>query len=81
MPFVNSSRTFSCFLRLKKEGESIVFVWLFYGRFLSSRIASTTPIMIITIITAAIPYSRLANDAKPVTGVGYGAIVPVLDQH
>jgi hypothetical protein len=43
-----------------------------YGRFLRSRIASIAPIMIITTITATIPYSRLANDAKPVGGEAVG---------
>ena len=52
-----------------------MFCFFVYGRFLSVRIASTAPIMIITIITAAIPNSKLANDAKPVTGVGYGGAV------
>ena len=46
-----------------------------YGCFLIVRTASTTPIMIITIITAAIPNSRLPVDAKPVGGDGYGDAV------
>ena len=37
--------------------------------------ASTAPIMIMTIMTAAMPYSKLAVDAMPVSGVAVGAVV------
>ena len=63
----------AAFLRTKKGESSFCFASLAYGCFLSVRIASTTPIMTITIITAAIPNSRLEVDAKPVTGAAVGA--------
>ena len=44
-----------------------------YGRFLSVRTANIAPMMIITIITAAIPYSTVVVDASPVTGAAVGA--------
>ena len=46
-----------------------------YGRFLSITASIAAPIMTITIITAAIPSSRLLVDAKPVAGEGYGDAV------
>ena len=52
-----------------------VFETLVYGRFLVTSIASTAPMMIITIIIAAIPYSTVSVDAKPVSGVAVGAVV------
>ena len=50
-------------------------VFVVYGCFLVTRIASTTPIMTMTTMTAAMPYSKLAKDARPVSGVAVGAVV------
>ena len=47
----------------------------FYGFFLNKSKPSMAIAMTITIITAAIPSSTVAVDAKPVTGVGVGAAV------
>ena len=44
-----------------------------YGRFLSVRTASTTPMMIITIIIAAAANSTVDVDASPVGGEAVGA--------
>jgi len=38
-----------------------------------TRIASTVPIMIITMIIAMIPYITVVFEAKPVSGVAVGA--------
>jgi hypothetical protein len=57
----------------KKERKWFLFASLAYGRLLRVRIASTAPIMIITITTTAIPNSKLAVDAKPVGGAAVGA--------
>ena len=81
---VNLGGTFSAlilffityFVRTKKGGScSWVRLLSFYGRFLSVRIASIAPIMTITIITAAIPNSRLPVDAKPEGGEAVGGAV------
>ena len=45
----------------------------FYGCSLVTRIASTAPIMTMTTMTATMPYSKLAKDARPVGGVAVGA--------
>ena len=61
-------------LRLKK-GKVVRCVRLlyFYGRFLSISTIIAAPIMIITIITAAIPNSTVPVDASPVGGAAVGA--------
>jgi hypothetical protein len=61
--------SYSLLLKQKKEGK-VALICSLYGCFLSVRIASTTPIMTMTIITAAIPSSTVPVDAKPVTGDG-----------
>jgi len=56
------------FLKVLKRGEGGFCLASFaYGRLLRANMI-TTPIMTITTITAAIPNSKLANDAKPETG-------------
>ena len=46
---------------------------LFYGRFLVTRIASTAPMMIMTMTIATIPYMSVLFEAKPLSGVADGA--------
>ena len=58
-------------LKTLKKRKS--FSFLVYGRFLSISIASTAPIMTMTIIIATIPYMSVAFEAKPVSGVAVGA--------
>ena len=72
--FWSLSNTF-VFEGLKKGESGFCLASWVYGRFLSVKTASTAPIMIMTIITAAIPNSRLPVDASPVTGEGYGDAV------
>ncbi len=48
---------------------------LVYGRFLVTKIASTAPMMTITMIIATIPYMSVLFDAKPASGVAVGANV------
>jgi len=50
-------------------------VFVVYGCFLVTRIASTAPMMIMMMAIAMIPYSTVAFDAKPVVGVAVGAAV------
>jgi hypothetical protein len=65
-----------CFLRLKK-GESIVFVWRFYGRFLSISSITTARTTMIRTNKPAIAGTKYmsATDA----GVGVGATVVAAD--
>jgi uncharacterized membrane protein YccF (DUF307 family) len=53
----------------------VVLLLCFYGFFLSKSNATMAIAMIITIITATIPYVRADIVAKPVTGVAVGAAV------
>jgi hypothetical protein len=77
---VNLTRAFSALILFSiafselKKGRKVVFVFAStaYGRFLSISMI-TAPIMIITIITAAIPNSTVPVDARPVTGGAVGA--------
>ena len=62
---------FNAFKKIK--GGNVVLFGIFYGRFRSINSASTAPIMITTIITAAIPNSTVPVDAKPDTGAAVGA--------
>ena len=50
-------------------------VFLVYGRFLVTRIASTAPTMIITMIIATTPYSRAFWVERLLAGVAVGAVV------
>jgi len=59
----------------KGEDECCLHLLSLYGRFLNRTASIATPIMTMAIITAAIPNSRLANDAKPETGEAVGAVV------
>jgi hypothetical protein len=64
------------FLKDQKKGKGIVVLVLsFYGCFLVTSIASTTPMMTITMIIATIPYMSVLFEAKPESGVAVGADV------
>jgi hypothetical protein len=64
------------FKKIKKKKEvDFVVVCSLYGFFLSIINASTAPIMTMTTMTATMPYSKLADDARPVSGVAVGADV------
>ena len=62
------------FLRGLKKGKGFVYsIFLVYGRFLVTSIASTAPIMIITIMIATPMYSSVVCVATPLSGVAVGA--------
>ena len=70
-----SSPIFFSIAVTKKGGRIFCFVTLVYGCFLVTRIASTTPMTIMTMIMATPMYMRPFCVAKPLTGVAEGAVV------
>ena len=61
------------FKGLKKGKVKFLCLLLLYGCFLIINSASTTPIIMMTIITATIPSSTVDVDARPVGGEAVGA--------
>lgn len=80
---LNYARAFSApfgfpvlFLNPKKRGKVMLIPFVSpYGLFLIVSIASTAPIMTMTMMMATIPYSMVVLDAKLVAGVAVGALV------
>ena len=62
------------FKKNKKRKYFCLFFFV-YGRFLVTSNARTAPIMIMTMMIPAIPYSSVVFDAKPLAGVDVGAVV------
>ena len=79
--FLNFTRAFSaltffclhCFLKTKKGEIEFFGLQSFYGRFLSSSIASTTPIMTITTIIPIVAYAMPFPIADKLSGDAVGA--------
>ena len=62
---------------LKQKKEEVVFLWFFYGRFFSNKIASKAPTAMITTnrpAIAGIKYVSAIDCGAGVAGVGVGAV-------
>ena len=57
-----------------KKGESVVFVWRFYGRFLSAKKSKAKPMIIATIIAAAAMPMYISVEGKGFAATGYGDV-------
>jgi hypothetical protein len=78
-PFVNLTRALSAHISSPlvfktKKGGNDVFVWRFYGRFLSINRANTTKPMIIATITPAIAGTKYMSATDVGVGVGATAV-------
>ncbi len=74
-PWLTAQIFLSLLLQTKKREGIVGFAVLVYGCFLVTKIASTAPIMIMTMMIATSPYIRVLFEAKPLTGVAVGACV------